>query len=244
MILTYALISVFIVSLISLVGVTFLVMKRDALSRLMTYLLALSSGVLLGSAFLDLLHEGLELLPESALLWVLVGIVFFFAVEKLMHWHHHVEGDHHGEEKAVGYLTLVGDGIHNFVDGVIIGAAYLTSLPLGITATIAVIAHEVPHELADFTILIHGGFETKKALALNFLSALTAVAGTLAVFFFATYSDVLVSHLIPFAAGNFIYIAASDLIPELHKKRSRVTSVMQIVLLIVGIYLVTLMPHE
>lgn len=244
MVLTYALAAVIFVSLLSLAGAAFLVMKRKLLSRLMTYLLALSSGILLGSAFLDLLPEGLELLPDSALLWVLAGIVFFFCLEKLLSWHHHVDGDHSGDDKAVGYLSLVGDGIHNFVDGVVMGAAFLVSIPLGISTTVAVVAHELPHELADFAVLLHSGLSAPKALFLNFLSALTAVAGTLAVFFLASYSDVLVPHLVPFAAGNFIYIAASDLIPELHKKRSHHISLIQMAALIAGIWIVTLLPHE
>ncbi len=231
----YALISVIFVSLLSLLGAVFLVFQRELVHKFITFTLAFSSGVMLGSVFFDLLPESLGMLPEQTFPLTLLGIICFFALEKLLRWHHHVPGDHREEEEAVAYLSLIGDGIHNFVDGVIIGAAYLVSIPIGVTTTLAVIAHEIPHEMSDFTILIHGGFPTAKALWYNLLSALTAVVGALFVLIVTTVFGDLVALLVPFAAGNFLYIASSDLIPELQKKRELPTSVAQILLLIGGV---------
>jgi zinc and cadmium transporter len=158
-----------------------------------------------------------------------------------------VEGDHpeeHSNHKAVGYLSLVGDGIHNFIDGVIIGTSFLISVPLGVSVTLAVIAHEIPHELADFIILLHGGFSNKKALLYNFLSATTAIAGTVTVLFVSSIEQSLIPYLIPFGAGNFLYIAMSDLIPALHRPHSKWMSFIHIVLLILGVLLVYFLPSE
>lgn len=236
----YAIFSVIIVSLLSLLGAAFLVIKRSWLTRMMSPLLALSSGVLLGSAFFDLIPESLKLVPNQAMVFILFGIVSFFSLEKILQWHHHVEGDYVGESKSVGYLSLFGDGIHNFVDGTIIAASYLVSPALGISATIAVIAHEIPHELADFTILLHSGMRSKQALFYNFLSATTAIIGALIVFVVNTQAFINV--LIPFAAGNFLYIAMSDLIPELHRRRSQLGSLIHIIALISGVLLVYFLP--
>lgn len=232
-----------IVSLLSLFGAVFLICKKSILHRFIDYSLALSSGVLLGSAFLDLFPESILSIKENTYPLVLSGIVFFFSIEKLMQWHHHVSGDHGEEEKPVAYLSLIGDGLHNFIDGIIIGSAYLISVPLGVTTTLAIIAHEIPHELADFSILLYGGFTAKKALLFNFLSALTAVAGTITIL---VLSDTIVSVtplLLPFAAGNFIYIAASDLIPELHQKHHARESFVQILLLVSGIFIIALSKY-
>lgn len=237
-----ALVAVTIVSLLSLLGATFLVVKRSTLQRMMTTILAFSSGVLLGSTFFDLIPESQELVPDGAMVFIIIGIVSFFSLEKLLEWHHHVEGDHPGQSKAVGYLSLIGDGIHNFVDGTIIAAAFLMSAPLGISATLAVIAHEIPHELADFTILLHSGFSSGKALFFNFLSATTAIAGALMVMGISSLADAFVPYLIPFAAGNFLYIAMSDLIPELHRRRSRLSSIVHIIALILGVAAIYFLP--
>lgn len=238
----YAFIAVLFVSAISLVGVMLLLLKRPVLSRIMPLLLAVSSGVMLGNTFFDLIPESVEHLSQSAYLYILAGIIVFFSVEKMLNWHHHTEGDHPGETKSAGYLSLIGDAIHNFIDGVLIGGAFIVSIPLGITVAVAVTAHEIPHELADFTILIHCGFSNRKALFYNFLSASTAIAGTCVVILFAAVEKSFVPYLIPFAAGNFLYIAMSDLIPELHKSRSRMSSIIQIFALIAGAVAISLLP--
>lgn len=240
----YAIISVTIVSLLSLSGASLIRFKKEVLEEIITYSLAFSSGVLLGGAFLDLIPESVSRLSSQTYPLVLVGIVSFFCLEKLISWHHHIEGDHiHNEEKPVAYLTLIGDGIHNFTDGAVIGAAYIVSIPLGITTTLAIVAHEIPHELSDFLVLIHGGFSYKKALTYNFYSALTAVAGTVLLLYAATQYRIVEQYMLPFAAGNFIYIASSDLIPELLTKRKGVTSTMQVILIILGTLLIPIVRH-
>lgn len=231
----YAIVSVTVVSLLSLLGASLIRFKKEVLEEIITYSLAFSSGVLLGGAFLDLIPESVNRLADNAYIWILVGIVSFFCLEKLISWHHHIEGRHTHAEKPVAYLTLIGDSIHNFTDGAVIGAAYVASIPLGVTTTLAVIAHEIPHELSDFLVLIHGGFSNHKALKYNFMSGLTATAGTILLLFAATQYRIVEQYMLPFAAGNFVYIASSDLIPELLTKRKGIPSVAQVALLILGV---------
>lgn len=243
MIIFWTILSVVFVSLMSLLGAVLITWNRNILGKLIAYSLAFSSGVLLSSAFLELLPESIALSQNSAFPLVLAGMVTFFCLEKLINWHHHIEGDHHDHDRPVAYLTLIGDAIHNFVDGAVIAAAYVVSIPLGVTTTLAVIAHEVPHELSDFLILIHGGFSNKKALKYNFLSATAAVFGAIVVLGLASQAESIERYLVPFAAGNFIYIASSDLIPELLKKRQGASSLLQVLLLLGGIALIPLIAY-
>lgn len=239
MVFLYALIAVILVSLLSLLGAVFIVLQRKLIDSVTTYLLAFSSGILLGTTFYDLVPEGFAGIGAAVYTWVIVGVVSFFILEKFIHWHSHVE-ELEGEKpskKHLAYLTLVGDGIHNFLDGAVIGVTFLTSIPLGVAATIAVVAHEIPHELSDFFLLIYGGLNNKKALWYNFLSALTAILGTVIVFVFSKDLLQFSPYFIGFAAGNFLYIAASDLIPELHEKRNVGISVAQTLILIAGVIL-------
>lgn len=237
MVFAYALLAVIIVSLLSLLGAIFIVFQRKLLDSITTYLLAFSSGILLGTTFYDLIPEGYDELRGNVYTWVIVGLVAFFVLEKIIHWHSHVEEVEKGtmSKKHIAYLCLVGDGIHNFLDGAIIGVTFLTSVPLGMVTTIAVVAHEIPHELGDFFLLIYGGLTNTKALWYNFLSALTAVLGTIVIFIFSKDILSVSPYLIGFAAGNFLYIAASDLIPELHQKHHVIVSVMQTICLLIGI---------
>lgn len=239
----YIFASVFGVSLLSLMGAIFMVIQRKKLSFIITYTLAFSSGVMLGATFFDLLPEGVELLPDGVFVWTLIGFIVFFILEKLISWHHHIEGRHVHEEKPFAYLTLIGDGIHNFVDGAVIAGSYLVSIPLGITTTLAVVAHEIPHELSDFLVLVHGGFSNRKALFFNFISAATAIIGALVVLLLSDQFASLEQYLIPLAAGNFLYISASDLIPELLTKRHGPTSVLQVIALLGGLTVVPIIAH-
>lgn len=240
MIEAYTLVSVGIVSLLSLVGALLFLTGEAIIGPLITYSLAVSSGVMLGSVFFDILPESIIIFPTGALGVTLAGFIGFFALEKLLSWHHHTQGDHHEDhdEKPVALLTLLGDGIHNFVDGVVIASGYLVSIPIGISTTIAVVAHEIPHEMSDFLVLLHAGLPKSKALLYNFISALTAVAGASLVLFFSLRVESLGRYLLPFAAGNFLYIAACDLIPELLKKRRLSVSMIQIALLVSGVIIV------
>lgn len=208
-----ALLSVLLVSAISLVGGFFLLFKTNV-TRLLTFLVSFASGTLLGSAFFGLLPEGAALAGGAVWTYFAFGMVSFFFIEFAFHWHHH--GEREGPH-PVTYLNLLGDGVHNFVDGMAIATTFAVNIQLGIVTTIAVIAHEVPQELSDFGILIHGGFTNSQALRWNFVSALTAVAGALVALYLTSITQAFPPILIPFLAGVFIYIGGVDLLPEVHR---------------------------
>ncbi|MDO8460769.1 MAG: ZIP family metal transporter [Nanoarchaeota archaeon] len=219
----YAILSVFIVSLLSFIGVISLGIKAKNLQTILIYVISFSAGALFGDAFIHLIPDivkerGFDLIVSFS---VLGGVVIFFVLEKIIHWQHYHMGDNHSHKEKhilpLAYVNLLGSAVHNFIDGVIIAASYLITIPAGIATTIAVILHEIPHEFGDFAILVHGGFSQKKALFLNFISALFAVLGTILTLWLGTKIQNIQLILIPIAAGGFIYIAGSDLIPELHK---------------------------
>jgi zinc and cadmium transporter len=226
--------SVTAVSFIAFIGVLFIGLKEDKLKRLTTILVGFASGTLLGGAFLHLLPESLT--PENdqmTVLWyVIVGIVSFFALEKFLYWRHCHEKE--CPTHTFVYLNLVGDGIHNFIDGMVIAATFMIGFELGLATTLAVIFHEVPQEIGDFGVLVYGGLNKKKALIYNFISAVTAILGALATYFLA-YLRSIEALLVPFAAGGFIYIAATDLMPELHKKSHAGESIVQLFVILLGI---------
>jgi len=242
MILAYILISVFLVSLGAFVGVITLFLKPKFLEKILFGLVSFAAGALLGAAFLDLLPEALERNGGPVLVYALVGVVVFYVLETFLFWYHCHYGHHHHHERKhkapMALLNLFGDGVHNFVDGMIIAAAYLSSIQVGIAATVAVLLHEIPQELGDFGILIYGGLSRKKALFFNFLCALTAVLGALAVYFFSTRIQNISAILVPFAAGGFIYIASADLLPELHKERNLKKAVIQLFYFLLGIAII------
>jgi zinc and cadmium transporter len=232
----YSLLSVFFVSCISLIGIITLTIKENTLRKTLLYLVSFSVGGLLGDAFFHLLPESIELNSRLSLaMYILSGLIISFIVEKFIHWRHcHIPTSvKHPHPFAI--MNLIGDSVHNFIDGLIIGASYLTSLQIGIATTLAVILHEIPQEIGDFGVLIHGGFKMRKALFLNFITALTAVVGTLISLIIGSYSANLTNFLLPFAMGGFIYIALSDLIPELHKETKPTKSFVQLLMLIAGI---------
>jgi zinc and cadmium transporter len=233
----YTLISVFIVSLISLVGVFALSLDHKKLYKNLIYIVSLSAGTLMGDAFIHLIPEAYENSESSVSvsLYILFGILVFFVLEKVIHWRHCHEEPCEKHPHPFSYVILMGDSLHNFIDGVVIGASYLVSIPVGIATTVAVIFHEIPQEIGDFASLIYGGFSRKKALILNFLTALTAVAGALLVLLFNLKTGGLENFLVPFAAGGFIYIAGTDLIPELHKHNEAKKGILQVVAFLVGI---------
>ncbi|MBI2134656.1 ZIP family metal transporter [Candidatus Woesearchaeota archaeon] len=215
----YSLASVLIVSIISLIGVIALSIKVEKLRKLLIYLVSFAAGALLGDAFIHLLPEAVEDKGFEATisLYVLFGIGFSFLIEKVVHWHHFHYPLEEGHVHPFAIMNLVGDMVHNFIDGIIIAASYMVNIPVGIATTIAVILHEIPQEISDFGVLLHGGFTKAKALFYNFLTALTAVLGAIATLFIGSRIEGITTSLAAFAAGAFIYIAGSDLIPELHK---------------------------
>ncbi|HRZ13881.1 MAG TPA: ZIP family metal transporter [Candidatus Omnitrophota bacterium] len=231
----WILVSTFVVSVISLVGIFSLMIKENLLQRILFYLIGFSAGALIGGAFLHILPEVLETADSTFVFsWLIVGIVLFFLMERFFYWRHCHE---HGTCPVHGftYLNLIGDGFHNFLDGVMIAASYTVSVPVGIATTLAVIMHEVPQELGDFGVLIYGGFSRSRALAFNFLSALMAVLGAVAGYFAAGASEQFASYILPLTAGGFIYIATSDLIPEIHKEKKLRKSTLAFIAFLLGI---------
>jgi zinc and cadmium transporter len=213
--------SVIIISAISLVGVLVLWLKTSQLNKILLYLVSFSVGGLFGDAFIHLIPEAIEEsgFGTSVSVLILFGILSSFIVEKFLQWRHcHIptSAEH---PHSFAYMNLFGDAVHNLIDGLIVGGSYLASIPVGVSTTLAVIFHEIPQELGDFGVLIHGGFNKTKALRFNFLTALTAVLGAVIALVLGAALEGFIPLLIPFAAGNFIYIAGSDLIPELRKDK-------------------------
>ena len=232
-----ALVSVIAISAISLVGILFLWVADKKIKKIFVYLVSFAAGGLFGDVFLHLIPETIEMgFETSTALIILTGILASFAVERFLQWRHcHIptSGEH---PHSFAYMNLFGDGVHNLIDGLIIGVSFLASIPLGIATVIAVIFHEIPQEMGDFGVLVYGGFSKKKAVMFNFLTALTAVLGAVIALALGTLLEGFVPLLIPFAAGNFIYIAGSDLIPELRKDTPELKkSAFQLGSLIMGI---------
>ena len=231
----YSFISVVIVSLVSLIGVFALSIREDLLRKYIFVFISLAVGALLGDAFIHLIPEAFEHVGNTTHVSVLiiVGILIFFILEKFLHWHHH--GEDTEEIHPVGKLILFSDGVHNFIDGIIIGVSFLVSVPVGIATTIAVILHEIPQEIGDFAVLLHSGYTKSRALFLNFLSALCAVLGVLLAFVLGEAGETFSLWVLPIAAGGFIYVAVADLIPELHKTKEAKHSALQIIAVIAGV---------
>ncbi len=219
----YIIASTFLVSLIAFIGVVTLALKENSLSRILLFLVSLSAGALMGGAFLHLIPEavegamhGTEHAGDTVFIYVLFGFILFFLMEKVLHWRHCHKGK--CEIHTFAYLNLFGEAVHNFIDGLIIAASFLTSASLGVVTTLAVALHEIPQEIGDFGVLVYGGFKRGKAVLLNFIVALTALLGGLVGFYLAGVMENATAFLLPFAAGGFIYIAASDLVPEIRKE--------------------------
>ena len=234
----YTIASVFIVSFVSLVGLLIFPLKAKKSKKLLIYLVSFSAGALLGDAFIHLLPEIIEKVgfETKISLYVLVGLGISFIVEKVIYWHHcHMPiTKQHVHPFAI--MNLIGDLVHNFIDGMIIAASYLINIPVGIATTLAVVFHEIPQEISDFGVLLHGGFSRAKALFYNFLTALSAVVGAILTLLIGNTFANLTTFFIPFAAGSFIYIASSDLIPELHKEEFEwKSSVLQFVMISLGV---------
>ncbi|MFH0814978.1 MAG: ZIP family metal transporter [Candidatus Falkowbacteria bacterium] len=236
MILIYIIGSVVLVSLISLVGAVVL-LKRNFLESKMLYLVSFSVGALLGDVFIHIMPElaATTQLNFGISIWILIGLLIFFVLEKFIFWHHCHRVDAHKHARPVGYAILVGDGLHNFIDGAIIAGAYLVSVPLGIATTLAVVLHEIPQEIGDLGVLVYAGFTKARALLFNLLSGLIAVIGAILTIAAAKLINGLEPILLAVAAGGFIYIAGSDLIPELHKEIGWKKSTWQLITIILGI---------
>jgi len=208
--------SSFFISLISFAGVISLAVKDDVLDKVLLSLVGFAAGALIGGAFLHLLPETVQRSTNmNVFLSLSFGFFIFFLLEKLV-WRHCHKG--RCEIHPFAYMNLIGDGVHNFIDGLVIAASFVSSIELGIVTSLAVAFHEIPQEIGDFGVLVYGGFKKSKALILNFATAITAVIGGIAGYYLSSYIGESMVYLLPFTAGGFIYIAASDLVPELRKE--------------------------
>lgn len=230
--------SVILISLISLCGIAVFWVADKKLKKAFAYLVSFAAGGLFGDVFLHLMPEiaGEAGFSITASIVILMGILSSFAVERFLQWRHCHIPTSEQHPHSFAYMNLFGDSVHNLIDGLIVGGSYVASIPLGIATTVAVIFHEIPQEIGDFGVLIYGGFGKRKALTFNFLTALTAVIGAIIALAVGSAIEGFVPLLIPFAAGNFIYIAGSDLIPELRKDAPEPKkSALQLVSLVLGV---------
>jgi zinc and cadmium transporter len=227
------------VSLISLIGIFSLLLKENSLHQILVPLIGFSAGGLIGGAFLHLLPEALEEAGSYIVFsYLILGFISFFILEKYLHWRHcH---DEVCKIHVFTYLNLIGDGIHNFTDGLVIGASFIISIHFGIVTTLIIILHEIPQEIGDFGVLVYGGFSKLKALYCNFIIALTCVLGTAIGYFVSANIKTFSMALLPLTAGGFIYIATCDLIPELHKQTELKRSTFSMLAFLCGILFILL----
>lgn len=238
-VLAYILITSLLISSGSLVGILLLAARKKLTEKVLLCLISLSAGTLMGGAFLHLMPEALEQMSASRLFsLILASFILFFLIEKILHWRHcHKDVC---EVHTFGYLNLIGDSVHNFIDGLIIAATFLIDIRLGLATTLAIAFHEIPQEIGDFGVLLYAGFKKSKALILNFLVALTIVAGAIVGYFLSFSLENLTIYLLPLAAGGFLYIATSDLIPEIRKEQNLRKSLLSFAYFLIGILIMYL----
>lgn len=224
----------FFITLCVLTAILLLLLKKETFSNITLFLVSLSAGTLIGGAFLHLLPEASEKMDGELLFFIsLSSFVSFFLIEKFLHWRHcHKENC---EIHTFGYMNLFGDSIHNFIDGLVIAGAFLVDLKLGIITTLAIALHEIPQEVGDFGVLLHAGFNKTKAVIYNYSVALSVVLGGISGYFVYFYSEDIIKYLLPVAAGGFIYIAGTDLIPEIRKEPAFKKSAISFVVFLLGI---------
>lgn len=219
----FTLASAALISAVSLVGGVGLLLREEFLRKIVTVLVGLAVGVLLGDVFIHLLPESLKEIQSPRLVsaLILAGIFLFFVLEKFVKWQHrHVvsQQDYDLGARSCAQMCLVGDAVHNFTDGMIIASSFLVSPVVGLTTTVAVIAHEIPQEISDVGVLFYGGYTTRRAVWLNYLCSLSVIPGAVLTLLLSGWIDSVAIYVLPIAAGGFIYIAASDLIPQLQQK--------------------------
>jgi zinc and cadmium transporter len=213
-------------SALALVGMITVVLPREVLARTVLPMVGLAAGSLLGGAFFHMLPESVDALGNGigVYLALIAGFLVFFVLEQFLRWHHCHRAEHTAH-RPLGHLILLADGLHNLIGGLAVGGAFVVDIRVGVVTWLVAAAHEVPQELGDFGVLVHSGWRPRSALAWNFASALTFLVGTLAAYFLADHIDV--AYLLPFAAGNFIYIASADLLPEIaseSRTRDKITT--------------------
>lgn len=247
--LAYIIIFSLLGSIVSMVGGMLLLINKKLAERISHLLAAFAAGTLLASAFIDLLPEAFHALSESGtknagaeqgvFLAALVGILFFFFMERAIHWFHHHGREHEkSEARPTVALVTLGDSVHNFIDGVVMAATFMVDINLGIVTTLAVMAHEIPQEIGDFGILLNEGVSRTRVFLYNFFSALSAIAGALITYFLGNVLTGLLPAMLAVTAGFFIYIAATDLLPHIHKNNNRGFAFAESILLLLGVILI------
>ncbi|MBS7631394.1 ZIP family metal transporter [Candidatus Bathyarchaeota archaeon] len=240
----WIILSTFIISLISLVGCLVLVIKEDSMNKILLILVALSAGGLMGGAFFHLLPEAISEVgssPSATLslfTFLLLGFCIFLILEQFIEWYHEHYSIH--KKKPVSYLVLFSDLVHNFIDGLVVSGSFMIGIDLGLATTLAIILHEIPQELGDFAILIYGGFKNKSALLWNYISGVASIIGGVIGYYLSTMVSDVAILLLSFAAGSFIYIAASDLIPEIKHSIGVGRSLVHFITFLIGILLMFL----
>lgn len=231
-------ISVFGISIVSLIGVIFLYFKKHFLNRLLHILISLAAGGMIGAAVWHLIPESVEMLNLTATIFFTgIGIALFFILERILHWNH----DHSiniSSIKIFGPLNLLADLLHNFLDGILIAASFLSGVKVGLVTTLVVLMHEIPQEVGDFGVLVKAGYKPSRALVLNFVSACSAFLGAFVVFFFGSLAENIETYIVPIAAGGFIYLAVIDLFPEIYRKEEDKSQIVSSVFILIGFALV------
>lgn len=232
----YGLISTLVISLIGQIGFFVFILKDNLLKKILIFFVSFSAGSLIGGAFFHLLPEVIEKSDKvlSVFAWVIAGFCLFFIMEKFLRWHHCHDKECE-EKKHLGQINMVGDGIHNFLDGVIVMAAFVVSPALGLATTISIISHEIPQELGDFGVLLYSGYNKTKAIIYNFLLSAVAILGALIGYFISSEVGGFTNVIIPIAAGGFIYIAASDFVPEIHKEVNIKSSILNFIVFVLAL---------
>lgn len=238
----YALLAAIIVSLLSLVGAFAVFVLKQKFEKALLFFVGFSAGSLIGGAFFHLLPESLEMTDEAlnVFIFTLVGFCLFFILERGLRWRHCHKG-HCDTHDHVGWLVLFGDSVHNFIDGLVIASAFAAGPAVGLPVAFSIIAHEVPQELGDFAVLIYAGFSKAKALFYNLISALVSILGVVFGYFLLNQFSGINVFLLAFAAGGFIYIAASDLIPEIHEEKNTVKSIYSFLIFVCALVLMYLL---
>jgi zinc and cadmium transporter len=244
----YIIFFTFIGSIASLIGGIVLLSKGSLMSKISHYLYSFAAGVLLGTAFFDLLPEAFEELNHltvegivvdiNIFFWTFLGMIIFFLLVRFLHWFHHHDAHFKEEHSQTVSLIIVGDTIHNFIDGVIIAASFFVSIPLGILTAVAVAIHEIPQEIGDFAILLKKGLSKSRIIKINLISAAAALFGAILMFGLGEYVEPLLPAFLALTAGFFIYIATADLIPEIHKEDNQKVAFTEAVLLLIGAFTV------
>lgn len=224
---------------------TLLLLNNKWLGKISGYLLYLAGGTLLGSALLGLIPEATETIGlEAVVEWVLIGILFFFVLEKIILWRTCHNNDCERQNHAAAPMIIIGDAFHNAIDGVVIAASFLTSVELGVFVTISVVLHEIPQELGDFGILIKSGYSRKKALFYNLLSGSSSLIAGISAYFLLDVVQNYIPYVIAIAASSFLYVSMADLIPEMHKETKPRESAIQIIMILIGVSIIMLSAHH